>query len=245
VAGWFYSIRQESTVWGKHNDKVRKGLRLGFYLFIVSEVFFFVAIFWTFIYNGVNAHCDGIGHQWPSFGITTMSWRGVPWWESALLFCSAYTSNYAKNALKNKQNFEDTADYLLVTIVLGVLFLVAQVGEYINYKYSMADSVFGSIFYFGTGFHGSHVLIGVVFLIVMYIRLYNNDFSTKKFMGLELAIIYWHFVDAIWVGLLAVFYWWGGSIRISGNRSALVGDDGCTYLPNWDCVSFYLESLYE
>jgi len=85
-----------------------------------------------------------------------------------------------------------------------------QLGEYIEASFTIADGVYGSIFYLATGFHGLHVIIGTIFLIVCWFRTRSVHFSPVHHVGLEASIWYWHFVDVVWLFLFVVVYWWGG-----------------------------------
>ena len=86
-----------------------------------------------------------------------------------------------------------------------------EVLEYKEAPFTIADSVYGSTFFLTTGFHGFHVLIGTIFLLVCLVRLYNQEFTREHHVGFESAIWYWHFVDVVWLFLFVVVYWWGGS----------------------------------
>lgn len=202
--GWFYTIVIEAKNFGKHNLKVRKGLNLGFNLFIISEIFFFVAFFWAYIYNARNPSVE-IGAQWPPLGIQPMHHLGVPMLESCLLFISWFTINQAVYSIQNCE-LVFAKDWFLITIILGIFFLLAQLNEYINYRYSISDSVFGGTFFMATGLHGMHVLVGIIFIFVGYIRLHFSHFTPYKNLWLVFAVRYWHFVDAVWIGLFFIFY---------------------------------------
>ena len=98
-----------------------------------------------------------------------------------------------------------------VTVFLGILFTLIQFFEYKHAAFTIADSIYGSTFYLTTGFHGLHVLVGTIFLIVCFFRMYSYHFTTTHHVGLESAIWYWHFVDVVWLGLYISIYHWGGS----------------------------------
>jgi cytochrome c oxidase subunit 3 len=98
---------------------------------------------------------------------------------------------------------------LILTVILGIVFTALQALEYYEASYSIADSVFGTVFFVITGFHGIHVIIGTLFLIVCLIRLINHQFSSSHHFGYEAAIYYWHFVDYVWIFLFICVYWWG------------------------------------
>jgi cytochrome c oxidase subunit 3 len=83
--------------------------------------------------------------------------------------------------------------------------------EYTESGFSFADSVYGSVFYATTGLHGAHVLVGTLFILVQYLRIVNYQVTTTHHLGHESAILYWHFVDVVWLLLFCVVYYWGGS----------------------------------
>ena len=95
--------------------------------------------------------------------------------------------------------------------LFAIIFTCFQVVEYLNAKFFISDSVYGSTFYLTTGFHGFHVFIGTCFLIVCLIRLYNHHFTREHHFGFEAAAWYWHFVDVVWLFLFVSIYWWGGN----------------------------------
>jgi len=104
---------------------------------------------------------------------------------------------------------KDTQLALVLTIFLAFIFTCLQVYEYIYCPFSISSSVFGSIFFLATGFHGLHVFIGTIFLFVNFLRLSKNHFTREHHMGFEAAIWYWHFVDVVWLFLFVSIYWWG------------------------------------
>jgi len=100
---------------------------------------------------------------------------------------------------------------LLLTIALAIVFTGLQAFEYASAPFSISDSVYGSVFYMTTGFHGFHVFVGTCFLAVCTLRLYFNHFTREHHVGFEFAAWYWHFVDVVWLFLFIVVYWWGNS----------------------------------
>jgi len=97
-----------------------------------------------------------------------------------------------------------------VTIVLGGLFTAIQYYEYLHSTFTIADSVYGTTFFLTTGFHGLHVIIGTLLLLVSFKRMYSYQFTNAHHVGMEAAIWYWHFVDVVWLGLYISVYHWGG-----------------------------------
>ena len=99
----------------------------------------------------------------------------------------------------------------LVTILLAVFFTALQGYEYVEAPFTITDSVFGSAFFASTGLHGLHVIVGTTFIAVCFIRIINYHFSTKHHVGFESSILYWHFVDVVWLFLFLAVYYWGSN----------------------------------
>jgi len=98
---------------------------------------------------------------------------------------------------------------LVATLILAVYFTGLQYFEYCNAPFSISDSVYGSVFFLITGFHGIHVMIGSIFLFVSLLRLKSDHFSQEHHLGFEFASWYWHFVDVVWIFVFIVIYLWG------------------------------------
>jgi cytochrome c oxidase subunit 3 len=204
---WWGNIVREGTIEGQHTAKVKKGLMLGMILFIVSEVMFFFAFFFAFFYLSLNpSHV--LGGVWPPFLYETLNAFDVPFLNTVILLTSGATITVAHEAIiAGSKSHAVTA--LLATISLAVLFTALQALEYVTAPFCISDSVYGSIFYMATGFHGFHVFIGTVFITVCLIRLYFNHFTSEHHCGFEAAAWYWHFVDVVWLFLFISIYWWG------------------------------------
>ena len=99
----------------------------------------------------------------------------------------------------------------LVTVVLAIIFTALQGYEYSQAPFTIADSVFGSAFFASTGLHGIHVIIGTLFITVALVRLINYQLTTKHHNGFESSILYWHFVDVVWLFLFVAVYFWGNA----------------------------------
>jgi cytochrome c oxidase subunit 3 len=208
MAGWWRDIVREGAFEGHHTREVQVGLRQGMLLFIVSEVMFFFAFFWAFFHSSMNPTIDIV--QWPPLGIEVIGPWGVPLLNTVILLTSGATVTWSHHAIFTG-NFRRTVEGLALTVFLGCFFLCVQMLEYVEAPFTISDSVYGSTFFMTTGFHGFHVLIGTIFLIVCLVRLYNQEFSREHHVGFESAIWYWHFVDVVWLFLFVVVYWWGGS----------------------------------
>jgi len=204
---WWRDIIREATFEGQHTKKVQSGLKMGVLLFIVSEVMFFFGFFWAFFHVSLNPSIF-IGGVWPPAFITVINPWKLPLLNTLLLITSGATVTVAHHAvIWGSKKIAFTA--LMSTIGLATIFTFIQLIEYFNAPFSIYSSVYGSIFFMLTGFHGFHVLIGTIFLTVCLVRLYFNHFTREHHIGLESAIWYWHFVDVVWLLLYFFLYCWG------------------------------------
>jgi cytochrome c oxidase subunit 3 len=204
---WFRDIISEGTYLGNHTLAVQKGLNMGVALFIVSEALFFLAIFWTFFHSALSPTVE-LGAQWPPMGIEAINPFELPLLNTVILLSSGVTVTYAHHSLI--QGYRSGALYgLLYTIVLAVIFTALQGVEYSVSSFTISDGAFGSCFYFGTGFHGLHVIIGTIFLAVGLWRTLAYQLTENHHLGLESGILYWHFVDVVWLFLFVSIYYWG------------------------------------
>ena len=204
---WFRDIISEGTYLGDHTNAVQKGLNLGIGLFIISEVCFFVTIFWAFFHSAIAPSVE-LGAQWPPLGIQSINPFELPLLNTIILLSSGVTITYAHHSLI-QGNRKGALYGTIVTIVLAAIFTVFQGVEYTVSSFTISDSVYGSCFYFSTGFHGLHVLIGTAFLTVGYWRLAAYHLTDHHHLGYESGILYWHFVDVVWLFLYISVYYWG------------------------------------
>jgi heme/copper-type cytochrome/quinol oxidase subunit 3 len=206
VSNWWYDVAMEATYEGEHTLKVQKMYNTSFLLFLISELFFFITLFWAFFHYGQQPNIH-IGVSWIPVNVRdfTVSHIAVPAMLNMLLIISSVTITFAHHFV-DKFNRKYTLFFLLVTIVLGFSFTTFQYVEYIHTPINFAQTSFGALLYLLTGFHGSHVIIGTVFLAVCFVRFYSGHFSSEHRIGFEFAIIYWHFVDFIWLFVLVLIY---------------------------------------
>ena len=231
LAGWFSDVVNESLS-GKYSHQMDNSFRQGMSWFIFSEVMFFAAFFGALLYMRVFSvpWLGGAGNNfetgavlWPDFvaqwpllttpdGTTTseMGWYGLPLLNTVLLLSSSVTAHYAHSALL-KNNRSNLKLWLGLTIVLGLTFMYFQVQEYAHgYSEEMRlyldSGVYGNSFYLLTGFHGMHVTLGCIMLIVMWFRVLKGHFTPEKHFAFQAASWYWHFVDVVWVMLFVFVY---------------------------------------
>jgi cytochrome c oxidase subunit 3 len=204
---WFRDVISEGTYLGNHTLAVQKGINIGVALFIISEVFFFLAIFWAYFHSGISPDVE-VGAQWPPLGIQAINPFELPLLNTVILLSSGVTVTYAHHSLI-QGNRSGTLYGLVYTILLAIVFTGLQGIEYTVSSFTISDGVFGSCFYFGTGFHGLHVIIGTIFLLVGLWRVLAYHLTDNHHLGLEAGILYWHFVDVVWLFLYIFIYYWG------------------------------------
>ncbi len=210
--GWWSEVIAESRV-GDHTPVVQIGLKYGFILFIMSEVMFFLAWFWSFFKHALypmGPNSPAVDGVWPPAGIETFDPWHLPLINTLILLCSGAAVTWAHHALVHENNREDMKWGLIIGIALGVLFTVFQAYEYSHAAFGFSGNIYGANFFMATGFHGMHVIIGTIFLFVCLLRLMRGDFTPDKHVGFEAAAWYWHFVDVVWLFLFASIYIWGG-----------------------------------
>lgn len=222
LVGWFHGITESTavmyvgtactamtaTAWwrdciiesdmGMHTEMVKRNLMLGVWLFIASEAMFFFGLLWSCIHLGM-APTVHVQMQWPPVGIIPVGWDKRALVMSAVLAASYYSANVAMVAKDPKIGMAG----LGVTTALGFMFLADQYIEYNELPFTISDGPYGTTFYMTTGFHGLHVLLGAIWLAVsmaMYPR-YN-----KPGVGMKGAVLYWHFVDIVWIAVYGIIY---------------------------------------
>ncbi|MCP5206486.1 MAG: cytochrome c oxidase subunit 3 [Hahellaceae bacterium] len=232
--GWFNDVIDESMS-GKYSAQVDTSFRQGMMWFIASEVFFFAAFFGTLYYirNIALPYLSGEGHLgssnllWEGFKATwplvntpdpdkytqvkeAMGAGGIPLYNTIILLTSGATITWAHWGLK-KNSKTHLVTGLACTVALGLFFLALQVYEYVHaYQelgLTLASGVYGSTFFMLTGFHGMHVTIGTIMLIVITVRSIKDHFTVEKHFAFEAVAWYWHFVDVVWLGLYIFVYW--------------------------------------
>ena len=212
---WWRDVIREATFEGHHTPIVQLGLRYGMALFIASEVMFFSAWFWAFFDASIYAdeaiqfgRVAATGGQWPPQGIETFDPWHLPLLNTVILLTSGATVTWAHHALR-EGNRKHLLWGLWCTVVLGALFTAVQGYEYLHAPFAFTDGIYPSTFFMATGFHGAHVLIGTIFLIVCLGRAYKDHFKPDHHFGFEAAAWYWHFVDVVWLFLFVGVYVWG------------------------------------
>jgi cytochrome c oxidase subunit 3 len=217
---WWRDVVKESHK-GDHTDVVSLHLRYGMLLFIASEVMFFVAWFWAFfdasLFTGdamQPSRVEATAGIWPPKGVDVFDPWHLPLVNTLILLTSGTTVTWAHHALLNNDR-EGLKWGLALTIGLGLLFTAIQAYEYSHAAFAFnrdnGGNIYGSTFFMATGFHGFHVIIGTLFLIVCLFRALAGHFRPEKHFGFEAAAWYWHFVDVVWLFLFSCIYVWGSA----------------------------------
>ena len=227
--GWFGTVIKEGLK-GMYNEQVDRSFRQSMMWFIFSEVMFFAAFFGALFYARVlsvpwllgedfSTHeylWRGFGESWPTNGpgnvggeFQTMGPWGIPAINTLLLLTSGVTITLSHWALKANDKGK-TVLWLIATVVLGSIFLGFQAYEYIHaytdLNLTLSSGIYGSTFFMLTGFHGMHVTIGTIMLIVITLRAAAGHFTPERHFAFEGVAWYWHFVDVVWLGLFIFVY---------------------------------------
>lgn len=204
---WWRDVLRESVYQGHHTKSVQKGLMMGMVLFIVSEIMLFFGFFWAFGHSSLAPTID-IAGVWPPRGIEVLDPFGIPFLNTLILLTSGASVTWAHYALLLGKNGQ-TIRALIITIILASIFTGFQAYEYCSAGFTISDSIYGCCFYMLTGLHGAHVLVGTLFLGVCLARAYQSQLRPDHHLGFEMAALYWHFVDVVWLILFIVVYYWG------------------------------------
>jgi cytochrome c oxidase subunit 3 len=181
---------------------------LGIILFIVSEAVMFGAFFAQYFYNRI------LSDHWPNRAGLPEHFEGVPAFPlplilTVVLVSSGFTAHNAQTAIR-RDDRDAFQGWLIVTILLGVGFLAGQAYEYSQLifveGFSISSGIYGTVFFSLTGLHGLHVTAGVIVLTGVLIRAFMGHFSSRSHFGVEGSVLYWHFVDVVWLALYATLY---------------------------------------
>ena len=234
--GWFSTVIDENQR-GIFNNQVDHSFRMGMMWFIFSEVMFFAAFFGALFYartlsvpwlagQGVKVFTNYIlwpqfEGSWPTNGPAHVGGRAdstfnvipafsLPALNTAILLTSGLTVTVAHHALRSGKRGTLTL-FLALTFILGFTFVGLQAHEYGEaYRelgLRLSTGIYGSTFFMLTGFHGLHVTIGAIMLLVIWLRVLRGHFTPERHFAFEAVAWYWHFVDVVWLGLFVFVYW--------------------------------------
>ncbi len=229
--GWFGEVIVENMNRPFHGT-VDRSYRQGMAWFIFTEVMFFGVFFGVLVYTrqltipwlageGNNLFTNlllwpGFEASWPTAGpaateaLRVIGAWGIPALNTAILLLSGVTITIAHHAMVSEHR-RTVIIWLGATILLGLIFLGFQAYEYIHayvdLNLRLDSGIYGNIFFMLTGFHGLHVTLGVIMLIVIWLRVVRGHFTASRHFGFEAVAWYWHFVDIVWLGLFIFVYW--------------------------------------
>lgn len=166
--------------------------------FIASEAIFFTTLISSYLFLRFSSP------QWPPKGMPHLE-LVVPLINTVVLLSSGIPQHMASQAIARgdrKAHQRGT----IIAMILGIAFLCGQAYEYTHVGFTPWDGAYGSTFFITTGFHGAHVTVALIILLVTLIRSFRGDFTPEHHFGVEAATMYWHFVDAVWVALLITIY---------------------------------------
>jgi len=232
VFGWFGTVIRESEG-GYYNKGVDRSFRMGMGWFIFSEVMFFAAFFSAMFYaRGISIPWlggdsnnfftnallwDNFTATWPSNGpgniggaFETMQAWGIPALNTAILLTSGITLTIAHHAIQNGHR-GILKIFLALTFILGFIFMGFQAFEYMHayteLNLTLNSGIYGTTFFMLTGFHGLHVTLGAIMLLVVWLRCLRGHFTEDHHFAFEAVAWYWHFVDVVWLFLFVFVYW--------------------------------------
>jgi heme/copper-type cytochrome/quinol oxidase subunit 3 len=208
---WLRDMFIEASVFGKYNRKVRAALVYGFVLFILSECFLFGGFFWAYFDRFFHPTMF-TGNSSLPYGIQSIFKSTKSFVATLLLVSSGVLLNYGVYLVRIGSWIYPYILFFVATI-FGILFLYIQYYEYNKVLlFNITESVYSSLFFFLTGFHGLHVIVGLLFLLTsLSLFHYRYFFSKERHMLLMISIFYWHFVDIIWIFLYLTVYVWNFS----------------------------------
>lgn len=180
---------------------------LGIVLFIVSEAVMFGAFFAQYFYNRVLAP------EWPIRTGLPEGFERVPAFPlpvilTVVLVASGFTAHFAQSAIR-RDDRDAFQGWLIVTVLLGLSFLGGQAFEYTSLfreGFTISAGIYGSVFFSLTGLHGLHVTAGVIVLAGVLLRGFMGHFSSTNHFAVEGTVLYWHFVDVVWLALYVALY---------------------------------------
>lgn len=213
---WWRDVIRESIYDRCHTNIVKHGLKVAMILFIVSEIVLFGVLFLSFFKSWLDPvflfeeFSPTKKIPWPPEGISPPDPWSLPFMNTLVLLLSGTTITAAHHFLRENDK-KGVVNMLLLTISLGIFFIIVQAIEYHETSFSLEETgvklIYTSNFYIITGFHCAHVIIGIIFLTICLFRTLKDQFTPQDHLCFEFASWYWHFVDIVWIFLFIFVYW--------------------------------------
>ena len=175
----------------------------GFWMFLGGETILFGTLFATFIALRNQTVGGPTGQELFDLFLTAVA--------TFVLLTSSLTSVFAIQAM-HRSNVKGIISWLTVTVLLGLTFLLIEIYEFMHYVsvgHGFTTSAFSSSFYALVGFHGAHVLLGVVWISLLIYQVARRGLNVTTAPKLYVASLYWHFIDVVWVFIFTVVYLMG------------------------------------
>eukprot|EP00736_Rhodelphis_marinus_P013331 Rmarinus@m.29303 len=204
---WMRDTYREGHLLGWYTTAEYGALKAALVLFIGSEVLFFAGFFWA-LFAAWWSPSLVLGGMWPACATGhpyEMAALGLPLVNTLLLLTSGCMATWAHHGLLGMVRGQ-TLVGMTAAVLCGTVFLCLQAMEYQELGFSLSDGVFGSSFFMLTGFHGFHVLVGTVMLLVATVLLARYVWTPSRSYGFDFALWYWHFVDVVWLFLFVALY---------------------------------------
>lgn len=208
IYSWWRDVHREASI-GQHLENLQNLMKTSIILFIAREVLFFFGFFWSYYWYALN-NKNVLDNRWPPVEIDikdTLNPYGLSLINCFILLSSGVSVTFSHFSMfENEQN--KAKEGLLVTILFAAIFMSVQLFEYSTRQLTINSYTFGNIFFTITGLHGSHVLVGLIIIIITYLRLNKGFIRKGHHVGAEISIWYWHFVDVVWLFVYLRLYWW-------------------------------------
>ena len=173
-------------------------LRVGVAVWLLSETMFFGGLFAAYF------TLRAADQPWPPAGVHLDTLRALVF--TLLLVASSFTMHRAVQAAERARPTPEVLSWIVATLVLGTVFITNQALEYTSLDFTMASHAYGTIYYVMTGFHGLHVIGGLLAMAALGAGLHARDSALPPVRTVRTLGYYWHFVDVVWVVLFATIF---------------------------------------
>ena len=164
---------------------------------LATEAALFAYLLFSYFYIASQVH-----GKWPPDGLPEFRLAGP---ETVLLLAASGTMWWGERGIRKNKSAQLLWG-IAATVVLGLIFLSLQAIEWSNKPYSISTHVYGSLFFTVTGFHMTHVIVGLLMLSVLFVWTALGYFGERRHSTVSIGVLYWHFVTAVWIAVFLTFY---------------------------------------